>query len=86
MLDQVIVAGAGPVGLTCAALLVRAGVPVLVLEATHERARDLRASTWHPPTLDLIESLGLAEEYRGESFVVHASIVQSGRESHGASR
>jgi 2-polyprenyl-6-methoxyphenol hydroxylase-like FAD-dependent oxidoreductase len=48
------------VGLSCAALLSDAGIPVLVVEATEQRARDLRASTWHPPTLDLIESLGLA--------------------------
>jgi 2-polyprenyl-6-methoxyphenol hydroxylase-like FAD-dependent oxidoreductase len=56
----VIVAGAGPVGLTCAALLQRAGIDVLVVEATASRARDLRASTWHPPTLDLVERLDLA--------------------------
>ena len=61
MSDRVIVVGAGPVGLTCADLLARASVPVLLLEATPERARDLRASTWHPPTLDMIEELGLAE-------------------------
>jgi 3-(3-hydroxy-phenyl)propionate hydroxylase len=56
----VIVVGAGPVGLTCAALLQRAAVPVVVLEATAERGRDLRASTWHPPTLDMVDDLGLA--------------------------
>lgn len=61
MNDRVIVVGAGPVGLTCAALLGRSGIPVLLLESTPERARDLRASTWHPPTLDMIEDLGLAE-------------------------
>ena len=60
MNERVIVVGAGPVGLTCAALLGRAGIPVLLLEATPERARDLRASTWHPPTLDMIDQLGLA--------------------------
>ncbi len=59
MAEGVIIVGAGPVGLTCAALLRRANIPVLVLEATGERARDLRASTWHPPTLDLIDTLGL---------------------------
>jgi len=58
--DGVIIAGAGPVGLTCAALLAKARIPVVLLEATETRARDLRASTWHPPTLDLIESLDLA--------------------------
>jgi len=58
--DRIIVVGAGPVGLTCGALLARAGIPVLLLESSAERARDLRASTWHPPTLDMIEELGLA--------------------------
>jgi 2-polyprenyl-6-methoxyphenol hydroxylase-like FAD-dependent oxidoreductase len=57
---RVVVVGAGPVGLTCAALLTRSAVPVLLLEATPERPRDLRASTWHPPTLELIEQLDLA--------------------------
>jgi 3-(3-hydroxy-phenyl)propionate hydroxylase len=57
----VIVVGAGPVGLTCAALLARGEVPVLLLESTPERARDLRASTWHPPTLDMLDELGLAD-------------------------
>jgi 3-(3-hydroxy-phenyl)propionate hydroxylase len=57
---RVIIVGAGPVGLTCAALLARADVPVLLLESTLERGHDLRASTWHPPTLDLLEQLDLA--------------------------
>ena len=58
--DQVVIVGAGPVGLTCAALLARAGIPVLLLESEMQRGRDLRASTWHPPTLDMIDTLGLA--------------------------
>jgi 3-(3-hydroxy-phenyl)propionate hydroxylase len=57
---RVIIVGAGPVGLTCAALLAQAGIPVQLLEAALERSRDLRASTWHPPTLDLLEQLDLA--------------------------
>jgi 3-(3-hydroxy-phenyl)propionate hydroxylase len=48
------------VGLTCAALLAQASIPVLVLEMTAARGHDLRASTWHPPTLDMLEELGLA--------------------------
>lgn len=61
MRPRVVVVGAGPVGLTCAALLARAGVPVVVLESTAERGRDLRASTWHPPTLDMLDELELAQ-------------------------
>lgn len=53
--DRVIVAGAGPVGMTAAAYLALHDIPVLVLEAGDDLATDLRASTWHPPTLDLLD-------------------------------
>lgn len=58
--SRVIVVGAGPVGLTCTALLAGAGIPVLLVEAERARGRDLRASTWHPPTLDMLDSLSLS--------------------------
>ncbi len=57
---RVLIVGAGPVGLVCALSLARAGVPVRVLEAGAELPRDLRASTFHPPTLDMLDRLGLA--------------------------
>lgn len=53
--DRVIVAGAGPVGMTAASYLAMHDIPVLVLEAGDDLATDLRASTWHPPTLDLLD-------------------------------
>ena len=53
--DRVIVAGAGPVGLVAAVSLVEAGIPVTILEASSDLAVDLRASTFHPPTLDYLE-------------------------------
>jgi 3-(3-hydroxy-phenyl)propionate hydroxylase len=61
-LKHVLVAGAGPVGLTAAYVLARAGIPVTVFEQAPELAEDLRASTWHPPTLDMMAGLGLADE------------------------
>lgn len=61
MRPRVVVVGAGPVGLTCATLLARAGIPVVLLEGTAARTRDLRASTWHPPTLDMLDALDLAQ-------------------------
>jgi len=56
--DRVLIAGAGPVGLTAAANLVRHGVPVTVLEAGPDLSRESRASTFHPPTLDMLDELG----------------------------
>jgi 3-(3-hydroxy-phenyl)propionate hydroxylase len=56
---RVLIAGAGPVGLTAAAHLVAQGVPVTVLEAGLALSGESRASTFHPSTLDLLEPLGV---------------------------
>ncbi len=56
---HVLIAGAGPVGLTAALVLGRAGIRVTVFERGADFAEDLRASTWHPPTLDMMAELGL---------------------------
>ncbi len=58
--DRVLIAGAGPVGLVAAVSLLEQGIPVTVLEASFDLAVDLRASTFHPPTLDYLHRLGLA--------------------------
>jgi 3-(3-hydroxy-phenyl)propionate hydroxylase len=59
--DGVIVVGAGPVGCTAALALAQAGVPVTLIEAETALPKDMRASTFHPPTLDLIAPFGLTE-------------------------
>lgn len=58
--DRVLIAGAGPVGLVAANILAGAGVPVTVFEAEQELPRNLRASTFQPPTLDMLSQLGVA--------------------------
>src|SRR5918992_887671 len=55
---NVLIAGAGPVGLSAAAALEAAGVPVTVLEAERRLPENLRASTFQPPTLDLLARFG----------------------------
>ena len=59
--ERVLIAGAGPVGLVAAAHLARAGVPVTVFEQGSKLAEESRASTFHPPTLDMLHALGAAE-------------------------
>ncbi|MBO1077998.1 FAD-dependent oxidoreductase [Roseomonas haemaphysalidis] len=66
---DVAVVGAGPVGLTLALLLVRAGLRVQVLEAGPDIAEELRASTFHPPTLDFLDRLGLAAPLVAQGLV-----------------
>src|SRR5262245_36611376 len=59
--ERVLIAGAGPVGLVAAANLMRGGVPVTVLEAGSDLSEESRASTFHPPTLDMLALLGAAQ-------------------------
>ena len=62
MTDRVLIAGAGPVGLVAAAHLVRRGIPVTVFEASASLSEESRASTFHPPTLDMLADLGAAHD------------------------
>jgi 3-(3-hydroxy-phenyl)propionate hydroxylase len=68
-LKRVLVAGAGPVGLTAAYALARAGIEVSVFERAGGLAEDLRASTWHPPTLDMMEELGLIRPILADGLI-----------------
>jgi 3-(3-hydroxy-phenyl)propionate hydroxylase len=57
--NRIIVAGGGPVGAVATLLLARAGVPVTMIERATDVVLDYRASTFHPPTLDLLEDSGI---------------------------
>ena len=56
---HVIVVGAGPVGCVASAVLAARGIRVTLLEAAQELPKELRASTFHPATLDLLEKYGV---------------------------
>src|SRR6476619_174348 len=57
--DRVIIVGAGPVGLTAALALHRRGIPTTLLAAEPELVMELRGSTFHPPTLDLLDEFDM---------------------------
>jgi 3-(3-hydroxy-phenyl)propionate hydroxylase len=67
--QRVFIAGAGPVGLVAAANLVRHGVPVTVFEAGPALSEESRASTFHPPTLDMLHELAAARPLIGQGLV-----------------
>jgi 3-(3-hydroxy-phenyl)propionate hydroxylase len=70
--ERVLIAGAGPVGLVAAASLVRSGVPVTVFEAGRDLSDESRASTFHPPTLDMLDRLGAAGPLIAQGLVAPA--------------
>jgi pyruvate/2-oxoglutarate dehydrogenase complex dihydrolipoamide acyltransferase (E2) component len=57
------VVGGGPAGMVLGLLLARAGVEVTVLEKHGDFLRDFRGDTVHPTTLDLLDELGLGDEF-----------------------
>lgn len=61
--DPVIIVGAGPAGLAVAVILAQAGVRSLVFEAEDKLPRDLRAGSFHPPTIELLDTIGVAQDF-----------------------
>ena len=61
MKPHILIAGAGPVGMVSALVLGQAGIAVTVLEGAPSLSMDLRASTFHPPTLDMLARYGLSQ-------------------------
>ncbi len=66
---HILIAGAGPVGLVSALVLGKAGMKVTVLEAASALSMDLRASTFHPPTLDMLARFGLTDALVAQGLV-----------------
>ena len=66
---HVLIAGAGPVGLVSALTLATAGISVTVFERNTAAAEDLRASTFHPPTMDMLARFGITDELLPQGLV-----------------
>jgi 3-(3-hydroxy-phenyl)propionate hydroxylase len=78
----VLIAGAGPVGMAAALALARDGVAVTVLERNADLAEDLRASTWHPPTLDMLDGIdpSLARDLAAQGLIARITQYRDRRE------
>ena len=66
---HILIAGAGPVGLVSALVLGSAGLHVTVVEAADALNADLRASTFHPPTLDMLSRYGFTDALIAQGLV-----------------
>ncbi|MGC0367275.1 2-polyprenyl-6-methoxyphenol hydroxylase-like FAD-dependent oxidoreductase [Rhodococcus sp. 27YEA15] len=62
---EVLIVGAGPVGLVCGVLLRTYGVECTIVEKSRSRDRRARAISLHAPTLELFSELGLLEGISG---------------------
>ncbi len=66
---QVAISGGGPVGLCLGLLLARSGVEVRLFEAEPALSQDLRASTFHPPTLDMLDRISMADALVAQGLI-----------------
>ena len=66
--DPVIISGGGPVAMVLALALYRDGVPFIGLEQLHEPFVDQRAASHHPPTVEMLDGLGLAKHMIAEGL------------------
>ena len=59
---RILIVGAGPVGLFAATRLVGFGIPIVLIDKISAVSDDIRASTIHPPTLEMMEPYGISDE------------------------
>ncbi|MBI4584371.1 MAG: FAD-dependent monooxygenase [Planctomycetes bacterium] len=72
---EVIIIGAGPVGLFLGCCLERLEVPFLILEKDQQPSEHTRSIGLHPPSLERLERLGLAERFLEKGVRVEAGKV-----------
>ncbi|PTB69404.1 FAD/NAD(P)-binding domain-containing protein [Trichoderma citrinoviride] len=78
---KVIIVGGGPIGITAAHALHKAGIPFVVLERSSTVARDVGASlVIAPPSLRVLHQVGLLNRLRGlgSELVLRYSFTQDG--------
>ena len=61
---DVLIVGAGPVGLVTALMIAKQGIRVTVLEASHEVIQSPRAMAYGVAAVEVLESAGIAQECR----------------------
>jgi 3-(3-hydroxy-phenyl)propionate hydroxylase len=60
--DRVLIVGGGPVGLFAATRLAGFGIPFTLIDKAPSVSEDIRASTIHPPSLEMMAPYGITDE------------------------
>ena len=66
---RVIIVGAGPTGVVCALALSKHGIPVTVFEQEPAPVKDQRAASIYPPTLAMLDEIGITSRIIDKGFV-----------------
>ncbi|WP_372865170.1 FAD-dependent oxidoreductase [Spongiibacter sp.] len=69
MNQPIVVVGAGPAGSALTLYLAQHDIPVILLEQAAQLPVDLRASTFHPPSLEMLDRLGVTEKMLAKGLV-----------------
>jgi 2-polyprenyl-6-methoxyphenol hydroxylase-like FAD-dependent oxidoreductase len=77
---KVLIAGAGPVGLTLANELVRHGVKVRIVDKSAARTDKSKALVLWSRTLELFDDAGYAKPFPPAGFAAHGAQISTGKE------
>jgi 3-(3-hydroxy-phenyl)propionate hydroxylase len=77
---RVLVVGGGPVGLFATLGLARQGIPVTLVEQEPALTIDLRAGSFHPPTLEMMAPYGITERMHERGIKVPQWQIRDRRE------
>jgi 2-polyprenyl-6-methoxyphenol hydroxylase-like FAD-dependent oxidoreductase len=76
----VVVVGAGPTGLLAAGLLARSGIAVRIIDRNPDAAKESRAFVVHARTLELLQSIGLADAFMARGVLATGARIYVGGE------
>src|SRR5262249_61561071 len=79
---QVLVVGAGPAGLFMAAELNRHGVSCRIVDKNHGPTNDSRAASIQARTLEILDTVSLADEVVKAGNVFHAAVTYTSDYQH----
>ena len=77
---QVLVVGAGPVGLTLANELVRHGIAVRIVDKAPARTDKSKALVLWSRSLELFDDAGYAEPFLPAGFAAHGAQISNGKD------